>query len=414
MSGKTFIDSLTEQLKLSSKEHFNGRINVKTIEGQNWSFYYRLGRLVWASGGFHTYRRWRRNLLELCPQIHCHKIRLRKKETLPEVWDYQILTILCKRQEITPEQAIGIVTNTVAEVLFDLIQQAEENPLTYIREEKVFFDSPLTFLSAEKAIELTQKNWQSWCDRKFTSISPNLAPKIKQPEKLRQEVSENVYKTFVNLLDGSRTLRDLAVQTKQDSLQITRLLFPYIRQDLIELVEIPDLSYSIAAEKNITVPSLDEKLNNISIATPNCLAAKPLIACVDDSPQTCRIMEDILTAKGYRFISIIDGIQALPILIECKPDLIFLDLVMPIANGYEICAQLRRISQFQNIPVIILTGNDGIVDRVRSKVVGASEFVSKPVETQKIISVVERFLSVPHQQKINKTAIEPRLIPVET
>lgn len=410
MSRKIIIDSLAQELKASGKDHFNGIINVQTGGGENYRFYYRLGRLVWATGGLHTYRRWRRNLLESCPQVNPNSIRLREEEKLPSVWDYHILTLLCKRQQIKAEQAFRIITNTVKEILFDLIQQAGEEPLTYQREEKPTFESPITFLSIEQVIELTKKDWQAWCDRNFTILSPNLSPKIKQPEQLRQQVSENVYKNFVNLLDGSRTLRDLAVQMKQDLLQITRLLVPYIHKDLIELVEIPDLPYSMMPKTNSKVLSEDEKLKNILTATPQKLSTRPLIACIDDSLQTCQMMDDILTKAGYRLLSILDGIQALPTLIECKPDLIFLDLIMPIANGYEICAQIRRVSQLQNIPIIILTGNHGVIDRVRSKVVGASEFVSKPVETQKIISVVQKFLSVTSEKKINKTAIEPRLI----
>ena len=84
--------------------------------------------------------------------------------------------------------------------------------------------------------------------------------------------------------------------------------------------------------------------------------------------------------------------QALPVLIENKPDLIFLDLIMPVANGYEICSQLRRNSLFVNTPVIILTGSDGFIDRVRAKVVGATDFLSKPVAADKVMAAVHRYV----------------------
>ncbi|NES25026.1 MAG: response regulator, partial [Symploca sp. SIO3E6] len=79
-------------------------------------------------------------------------------------------------------------------------------------------------------------------------------------------------------------------------------------------------------------------------------------------------------------------------LLEHKPELIFLDLVMPIANGYEICAQIRRVSAFQEIPVIIITSSDGIVDRVRAKVVGSSGFLTKPIEQEKVLHILHRYL----------------------
>ena len=65
---------------------------------------------------------------------------------------------------------------------------------------------------------------------------------------------------------------------------------------------------------------------------------------------------------------------------------------MPVANGYEICSQIRRIATFRDIPIVILTGSDGIIDRVRAKVVGANDFLGKPVEQNKINAVLERYL----------------------
>ena len=54
------------------------------------------------------------------------------------------------------------------------------------------------------------------------------------------------------------------------------------------------------------------------------------------------------------------GLRAIAMLLSRKPDLIFLDLVMPDTNGYEICGQLRKLTYFRQTPIIILTGNDGI------------------------------------------------------
>jgi chemotaxis family two-component system response regulator PixG len=120
---------------------------------------------------------------------------------------------------------------------------------------------------------------------------------------------------------------------------------------------------------------------------------KPLIACVDDSAAVCQTLEKLLTAAGYRFVSINDGLRALTSLLTAKPDLIFLDLMMPNTNGYEICSQLRKAPSFRNTPIVILTGNDGIVDQVRAKLFGASDFLSKPVDAGKVLSTISKHLS---------------------
>ncbi len=63
---------------------------------------------------------------------------------------------------------------------------------------------------------------------------------------------------------------------------------------------------------------------------------------------------------------------------------------MPIVNGYELCAQIRRISQAKNIPIVILTGKDGLIDRVRSKVVGANDFIAKPINQKRVLSILRK------------------------
>ena len=66
---------------------------------------------------------------------------------------------------------------------------------------------------------------------------------------------------------------------------------------------------------------------------------------------------------------------------------------MPNANGYEICSQLRKLSIFKETPIVILTGQDGIIDRVRAKLVGATDFLSKPVAASTVLEVINRYLN---------------------
>ncbi|PZO58047.1 MAG: hypothetical protein DCF15_05990 [Phormidesmis priestleyi] len=118
----------------------------------------------------------------------------------------------------------------------------------------------------------------------------------------------------------------------------------------------------------------------------------PQIVYIDDSSADSRIMAEIIEGLGYQYTNVPDPLQALPMLIELKPKLIFLDLVMPIANGYEVCSQIRRISAFKDIPVVIVTSNDGIADRVRARIVGASGFLGKPIQHKKVSKVLKKHL----------------------
>ncbi|MCG8367881.1 MAG: response regulator, partial [Pseudanabaenales cyanobacterium] len=85
--------------------------------------------------------------------------------------------------------------------------------------------------------------------------------------------------------------------------------------------------------------------------------------------------------------------QALMGLLEHRPTLIFLDLAMPIVNGYELCAQIRRVSTFKNTPIIIVSSNDGVVDRIQAKNVGASDFLAKPIRLKNVQAILQRHIS---------------------
>ncbi|MEJ6484242.1 response regulator [Nostoc punctiforme UO1] len=373
-------NNLVNEFKTCTQLQYNGKLNIKSSKGGQWTFYYRLGRIVWATGGTHPFRRWRRHMAQNCPQIDVDKLLLRSQDVSIDYWDYRLLEIFYKKQKIQREQIQSIAESTIAELLFDLALQGNFASITCNRSQEVILETPMSFTSAEMSVKHMQDSWKTWSAAGLANFSPNLAPILRRPEQLQQMVSLSVYKNFVNLINGKFTLLDLAVKMKQSVLPLTRSLLPYILKGIIELVEVPDM------------PLVVTEVNNKPATTQPKKPNAPLVACVDDSPQVCKMLEDIITSNGLRFIKIQDAVQALPTLIQDKPDLIFLDLIMPVASGYEICTQLRRISAFANTPVIILTGSDGLLDRVRAKVVGSTDFITKPVAPDKVMSIIRKYL----------------------
>ncbi|AUT01833.1 two-component system response regulator [Nostoc sp. CENA543] len=373
-------NNILDEFRTCTQLQYNGQLILSSQKGHQWTFYYRLGRIVWASGGTHPFRRWRRLMAQYCPQINVDKIQLRQQDVEMSYWDYRLLEILYKKQRIQREQINSIVENTLAELLFDLAQQTNFIAVKCERNQEVILEAPMSFTSADISMKQMQESWNLWTQAGLANVFPDLAPVIRRPEQLQELVSPPVYKNFVTLFNGKLTLRELATKMKQNVLPVSRSLLPYILKGIIELVKVPDL------------PLVVTQLPNDSISAQPKKVYTPLIACVDDSPQVCKMLEEIITSHGLRFVQIQDAVQALPILIQEKPDLIFLDLIMPVASGYEICTQLRRISAFTNTPVIILTGNDGLLDRVRAKVVGSTDFLTKPVNTDKVMSILRKYL----------------------
>ncbi|WP_414574767.1 response regulator [Anabaena sp. CCY 9402-a] len=375
-------NNILDEFKNCTQLQYNGQLILSSPKEHQWTFYYRLGRIVWAAGGTHPFRRWRRLMAQHCPQIDVDKIQLRKQDVATNYWDYRLLEVLYKKQKIQREQIHAIVENTLAELLFDLAQQTKFVAVKCDRNQGVILETPMSFTSADVSMKQMQDSWNVWTQAGLANVFPDLAPVIRRPEQLQALVSPPVYKNFVNLINGKLTLRELAAKMKQNVLPVSRSLLPYVLKGIIELVEVTDLPLVLTEPANNSISAQPKK------------AYAPLVACVDDSPQVCKMLEEIITSHGLRFIKIQDAVQALPILIQEKPDLIFLDLIMPVASGYEICTQLRRISTFANTPVIILTGNDGLLDRVRAKVVGSTDFLTKPVATDKVMSIVHKYLPI--------------------
>jgi chemotaxis family two-component system response regulator PixG len=107
------------------------------------------------------------------------------------------------------------------------------------------------------------------------------------------------------------------------------------------------------------------------------------------------VLKCIIEPLGYEVLGITEPLQSVSTLLQRKPDLIFLDLIMPNTNGYELCTFLRKTTTFQEIPIVILTGRDGMIDRVRAKMAGSSDFLSKPPDPAKVLQILRKFLQVP-------------------
>ena len=75
-----------------------------------------------------------------------------------------------------------------------------------------------------------------------------------------------------------------------------------------------------------------------------------------------------------------------------KPDLILLDITMPRINGYKLCGLLRNSEHCNHTPIIMVTGNTGLIDKARAKLAGATDYFTKPFTQQGLMNIVERHL----------------------
>lgn len=123
-----------------------------------------------------------------------------------------------------------------------------------------------------------------------------------------------------------------------------------------------------------------------------------LVMVIDDSLPVRKIIETSLRREGLACVSYPDGIEALRALAEGRqpvPDLVILDVGLPKMDGYEIARRLKTKPQFAHSTIIMLSGRDGIIDRLKGRLSGAKDYITKPFKTQEVISVIQSYLGVP-------------------
>ncbi|MEL7522534.1 MAG: response regulator, partial [Cyanobacteria bacterium J06553_1] len=102
------------------------------------------------------------------------------------------------------------------------------------------------------------------------------------------------------------------------------------------------------------------------------------ILIVDDVPDNLRLLSTTLSKEGYRIRCAKNGMIALMGALNDLPDLILLDINMPDLNGYQVCKKLKTDPRTQNIPIIFLSAQDDIQDKVKAFTIGGADFIGKP------------------------------------
>lgn len=126
--------------------------------------------------------------------------------------------------------------------------------------------------------------------------------------------------------------------------------------------------------------------------------ANSKILVVDDEPDVVTMLERILKAEHYDVIRAYDGISALDLAGSERPDLILLDIMMPMMSGYEVCEQLKANPLTQPIPVVCLTSAHTMDARAQSRRAGAVTMVIKPFTPAELVAQVRRHLPQPEEQ----------------
>jgi twitching motility two-component system response regulator PilG len=287
--------------------------------------------------------------------------------------EYGCLWALLGNHTITPAQGRSILRSMVHETLFDLLSLHNGY---FIFEIGPALAPQLMTFEIGPAIAKIIKQVQEWKQFHPHIQSPEQRLSITDEDRLRKALPENAYRTLTGWADGKTSLRQLSRYLNRELNAIARAVYPYVQQGWIQLL----------------MPPGQETPEGDFPGESAIARRSPRIICVDDERVVGKTVECMLQAKGYEVISLENPLEALRQVFQLKPDLILCDLVMPHLDGYDLCGMLRKSTAFRQTPIIMLTGKDGFIDRVRARMVGSTDYLTKPFGASELLMLLEKYV----------------------
>lgn len=319
--------------------------------------------------------------------------------------DYQGIDLLIQDSTLSAESAQSLILSMSQEALESLLM-VQESSYTFVPTEQILtIAQPLDFDALFRECTQRIQAWQSLAPHVFSPYQrPYLFSQSRSP-KLTSERQQRLGK----LLKGF-SFRQLAIMLNQDELKLAKSLYPLILEKAVLLRE-PQAPYSDLpnfslpnADSNIIEPTRAAQVPEAAVTPSNSvgsLDAMPQlsaptqtyrVACIDDSPAMLQTIEQFLGNENLALTLIQDSLKALVELMRIKPDLILLDVGMPKVDGYELCRLLRKHPMFKKTPIIMVTGNTGLIDRARAKIAGTTDYMTKPFTQDQLLKMVFRYL----------------------
>jgi twitching motility two-component system response regulator PilG len=294
--------------------------------------------------------------------------------------EYGHLWALLENHILTPAQGRSIIQSMVHETLFDLLSFHQGS---FIFEIGPALSPQLTTLEIGPLLVKIIKQVQEWKQFHPHIQSPDQCPVISDPAQLREVLNEHAFRMLGRWVDGKTSIRQMARYLNRDILTVAKAIYPYVQQGLVQLLHLTS-EESLFGRLDFNLPQQDKV---------------PRIVCIDDGATIRKAVEYILNEQGYEATAISNPVRALSLVFQLKPDLILCDIAMPELDGYEICAMLRKSTAFRQTPIVMLTGKDGFIDRVKARMVGATDYLTKPFGESELLMLVEKYVGLGHPDR---------------
>ena len=241
------------------------------------------------------------------------------------------------------------------------------------------------------------KQWQQ-CSAELVSVHqrPYFAPGWEN-KSLPASGSLNLktLQELTQILRGRTSIRQLSVLLRKDELNVGKILSPYINSKIIYLHHA-----QTPLDKLPHIPRLDNDPEDLlsgnykSENNPRKTKLKTWkIVCIDDSPTILSEIKRFLNQENFEITAIDDPVQAVSQIFTINPDIILLDITMPRINGYKLCGLLRSSDKCDRTPIIMVTGNTGLIDKARAKIAGATDYFTKPFSQEGLTQIIDKHLN---------------------
>ena len=117
------------------------------------------------------------------------------------------------------------------------------------------------------------------------------------------------------------------------------------------------------------------------------------VMVIDDSKTIRRTAETLLKKVGCEVFTATDGFEALAKIADHRPQIIFVDIMMPRLDGYQTTALIKNNKVFKKTPVIMLSSKDGLFDRARGRIVGSEQYLTKPFTKEELLGAIKKHVA---------------------
>ncbi|MBX2865411.1 MAG: response regulator [Leptolyngbyaceae cyanobacterium MAG.088] len=346
-----------------------GELYIESFDGQanSWLIFFANGGILYAGRANEQLNRLQDILHPLQLPINWADVNLSNLTPLrpPE---YGALWWLLENSYLSTQQARSILHRLIEETLFEVISLHQGR---FSFQFHTALSPQLTEFNVGPLVKRVIRQLQGWLQ-----LQPHVNSLYDCPllsDTYPSEASSNL-PPLLAMANGKTPIVQISRHLNRNIFSVANEFYPYIQKGQIQLLQ------------------QSKSPSHEATQGPSIMNAVPRIVCIDDTLAVRQAIEMMLDAYGYEVTSIANPVKALSLLFSLKPDLILCDVTMPELEGHQLCAMLRQAPWFQSVPIVMLTGQDSFVERVKANMAGATDYLTKPFDEPELLALVEKYV----------------------